>query len=415
MKTRLLLLLIALFVIGNASIALTQDDKVVVNVWDMQQSAANILEAQQRAEAEFEAANPNIDIVVTVFPYEEYRDRLLTAAQAGEPPDMASLDQIWMAEFAASGSIVPLDEYLATSTINPDDFFPGAWGSNVYQGQTWGVPLNNDVWQELYYNRDMFEAAGLDPDDPPSTWEELLAACAVLNNPPDQYALALMGTAEPVSLILDSFIFSNGGTILNEDGTEATLSTPEAIEAIAFYKQLETECAPPGTVNRLESEAIGSFTAGQTAMGFFGSWLQDTMKQSDINWDIAMVPVPNEGDTFHGALGGWNMSIFSTAQHPAEAFKYIEFLAQAEWQKAVASLIPAHLVAGQEFIDENRTGGDVLLATVQNGFPRPLSPVYPQVSQAQQDMMAAVFEGMPAAEAAEAATAEINDILLELQ
>lgn len=411
----LLLSVLVVILFSLVPSVLAQDDVITIEIWDFQQSDLNILEAQQAAIDAFEAQNPGIRVNVTVFPYQEYRDRLLVAVQAGTPPDMATLDQIWMAEFAASGSIIPLDDYIEASGVNPDDFFPGAWSSNVWNNQTWGIPLNNDVWEQMYYNRDLFEAAGLDPDNPPRTWDELLEACRMLTNPPDQYGIGLIGTGEPVVVTINSFIFTNGGLVLSEDGSEAAINSPEAVEAIRYYRQLEQECAPPGTANRTESEAVGLFTAGQVAIGFFGSWQQDTLRNTDINWDVAMMPVPNEGDTFHGTLGGWNMVIFANSAHPDETWAYIEYLTGKEPQKTVNSLIPARLDAGREFIDERREGADIIFDTVNNGFPRPLSAVYPAVSQAQQDMMARIWQGVDVQEAADFAAEEINEALMDLQ
>jgi ABC-type glycerol-3-phosphate transport system substrate-binding protein len=412
MRRLLLLTLVLTTILVLAVAPVAAQDPVTIEIWDFQQSDLNILEAQKTAIAQFEAANPGIKVNVTVFPIAEYRDRLLVAVQAGQTPDMATLDQIWMAEFAASGAIIPLDDYLAASSVNPDDFFPGAWSSNVWNGQTWGIPLNNDVWEEMYYNKAMFEAAGLDPENPPTTWAELLEACTALTKAPDQYGIALMGTGEWVVVTMDSFIYSNGGSILSEDGTQATINSPESVAALEAYKALG-DCSPPGTPNRNEPEAVGLFTAGQAAIGFLGSWQQDTLKNTELDWGVAMMPVPNEGDTFHGTLGGWNMTIFSASQHPDETWKYVEFLTGKEPQKTVNSLIPARLDAGQEFIDELRTGTDIIFDTVNNGYPRPLSAVYPQVSQAQQDMMQAIWAGTPVQEAADAAAEEINAILAE--
>src|SRR5688572_27606830 len=98
MKSRLLcvLLVIASFVLA-APRALSQD-KVTIEIWDFQQSDKNILDAQQKAIDQFQKANPNITVNVTVFPIADYRNKLLVAVQSGKTPDMATLDQIWMAE-----------------------------------------------------------------------------------------------------------------------------------------------------------------------------------------------------------------------------------------------------------------------------------------------------------------------------
>lgn len=262
----------------------------------------------------------------------------------------------------------------------------------------------------MYYNKQMFKDAGLDPDAPPTTWEELLAACQTLTSPPNNFGIAVLGTGEWSVVTMNSFIHSNGGGILNEDGTEAIINSPEAVEALQFYKD-QADCAPSGSPNRIEAEAVGLFTANNAAIVFVGSWQQDTFNNSDVDWGVAMVPVPQAGDTFRGTLGGFNMSLFADSEHPDETWKYIEFLTGKEPQKTVNSLIPARLDAAREFIDEQRIGGDVIFETVNNGLPRPLSAVYSQVSQAQQDMMQAIWAGTPVQDAADSAAAEINDII----
>ncbi len=313
-----------------------------------------------------------------------------------------------MAEWAASGAIIPLDDYIANSGISRDIFFPGAWDSNVWQGKTWGIPLNNDVWQELYYNKDMFEAAGLDPERGPADWDEWLEYCEKLNNPPEQYCISFMGTGEYVAVIGNSFIHSNGGAVLSEDGTEALINQPKAVEGLEMWKALEAY-APPGTASRVEADGVGLFTSGTAAMVLVGSWQQDTFNGfPNLNWGIAMNPAP-AGETFHGTLGGWNMAIYDAAEHKDEAWKYVEFLTNKDVQKTVNSLIPARLDAGREFIDEGRAGDDVIFDTVQNGVPRPLSKVYNDVTTAQDDMMQEVWAGVDVQEAADKAAEKINE------
>lgn len=413
-RTLLLIVLVVTALLGVVPYNTFAQDVVTIEVWDFQQSDKNILDAQKKAIAEFEKQNPKIKVNVTVFPIQDYRDRLLVAAQSAQPPDMATLDQIWMAEYAASGAIIPLDDYIAKGGVKAADFFPGAWSSNVWEGKTWGVPLNNDVWEQMYYNKAMFKAAGLDPEKPPTTWAELLTACKALTKAPDQYGIALMGTGEWVVVTMDSFIYSNGGRILNDKGTEAVINSPESVKALETYKAL-AECAPPGTPNRNEPEAVGLFTAGKAAIGFLGSWQQDTLNSSKIDWGIAMMPTPEKGGTFHGTLGGWNMSIFAKSKKQDQAWAYVQFLTGKEPQKTVNSLIPARLDAGKEFINELRKGPQIIFDTVNNGYPRPLSAVYPQVSKAQQDMMQAIWAGTPVKEAADAAAKEINAALAELK
>ena len=385
--------------------------KTTVEIWDFQQSDKKILDAQQQSIVGFEKANPDITVKVTVFPYAEYQNKLLIAVQGGKPPDISTLDQIWMAQWAASNAIIPLDDYIKSSGLTRDMFFPGAWDSNVWQAKTWGIPMNNDVWEELYYNKDMFKAAGLDPNKPPATWDELLAAAEKLNKAPQQYGISIMGgNGEWMACIMDSFIFSNGGSVFDQTGTKAAINSPESVAALDYLKKLSA-FAPPGTAGRAESDGIASFTSGQSAMVLAGSWQQDTFKtQAKFDWGTAMVPAP-AGKTFHGTLGGWNLAIYSASKNKDAAWKYVEWLTHKDVQITVNSLIPARSDAGKEFIDGLRQQPQIIFDTVKNGLPRPLSKVYFDVSKAQTDMMQAIWAGTDAKTAADAAAKAIDGIV----
>ncbi|MCP4544105.1 MAG: extracellular solute-binding protein [Chloroflexi bacterium] len=386
--------------------------KTTIEVWDFQQSDKDILEAQQRAIVEFERENPNIKVNVTAIPFAEYYDTLLNAVQNGEPPDVSTLTQQWTAQWADSGAVIPLDEYIKDSAVKRGDFFPGSWNSNLWEDETWGIPLSNDVWQQLYYNKDIFAAAGLDPENPPATWDELLEAAAKLNNPPEQYGIVIMDAGDWIVYIVDSFIYSNGGRVINGEGTMATINSPEAVEALEYLRQLNA-FAPPGTFNRSESDAVDLFTSGHVAMILAGSWQQDTFRNiPDLNWGVAMTPAP-DGKTFHGTLGGWNLLIYAASEHQDAAWKYIEFLAtHKDVQKTVNSLIPARLDAGEEFINELREGPQIIFDTVNNGYPSPLSTSYPDISRIHQDMILTIWNGGDAQAAADEAAAAINAILV---
>ena len=118
---------------------------------------------QQEAVKRFEAENPDVKVEVTTIPYPEYQQRLLTAVQAGNGPDVSTVDQIWNAAFAEAGAIVPLDDLAKKSGVKAETFFPGAWESANYKGNLWGVPFNVDVWFFAFVNKKLFSDAGVDP------------------------------------------------------------------------------------------------------------------------------------------------------------------------------------------------------------------------------------------------------------
>lgn len=380
----------------------------------MQQSSKDINESYAPLVKKFEAENPGTKVKVSAFPFEQYRDKVLVAMKGGTGPDVLALDQVWMAEFAAGKLIAPLSDQLASSaSIKKEDFFEGAWASNEYQDKNWGVPLNADVWEQMYYNADLFRAAGLDPDKPPTTWEEWNEAAGKFKQGSDQFGISLIGCkGEPAVVMTDSLLFSNGGKIV--DGDQAAFNSPENIAALTQYKNLLAN-APSGTSGTCEQDAVGRFTSGKAAMLLGGSWQQDTMNDAaKFDWRIAVPPAP-EGKKFVGALGGFNLALNAKAKNPEAAFKWIEFMAQPDNQAAVSSLIPAHKEAGTSFVNENRKQPEVVLETLNSGSPRPLSPVYPAISQAQQDALQAIIGGEPVENAVKTAHGAIEEALKELK
>ncbi|NUR89991.1 MAG: sugar ABC transporter substrate-binding protein [Nonomuraea sp.] len=397
--------LLGLAACGSSGGSDSSGDAKTLEIWDMQQSSKDIGAAYKPLVDKFEQEHPGVKVKVTAFPYAQYRDKVLVAMKGGTGPDVLALDQIWMAEFAAAGLISPLDDQIAKAkNVKQDAFFKGAWDSNVYQGKTWGVPLNFDVWEQLYYNNDLFKKAGI--TKPPTTWEEWNADLAKLHKPPNQFGIALIGCKDEGSVVVsDSLSFSNGGTIM--DGDKVTFDSPENVAALTQYQAL-SKFAPSGTAGVCEQDAVGQFTAGKAAMLLDGSWQQDTMKDAaKFDWKIAPPPAPS-GKSFVGTLGGFNMAVSKKAGNQDLAFQFVDALSTPDNQKAVNSLVPALKTAGEQFVKDNRKQPEVVLDTLNNGRPRPLTPVYPKISLANQDAVQAVLGGTDPAQAVKDAAAKMT-------
>jgi multiple sugar transport system substrate-binding protein len=383
----------------------------VITVWDQEQSAKNIAQGYQSVVKQFEKAHPGVKVKVQTFPFAQYRDKMLVAMKGGTGPDVMTLDEVWTPEFAAAGLIQPLDDQISKSSkIKGANFFPGAWKSNEYQGKSWGVPLNFDVWEQMYYNADMFKAAGLNPNMPPATWSQWNADAAKLTKAPKQFGVSLIGCKdESSSVMTDSLLFSNGGKILDNAGKTA-INSPENVAAYEQYAKL-LKYAPKGTSGACESDAVNQFTAGKAAMILDGSWQQDTMKTAaKFDWRIALPPAP-DGKKFVGALGGWNLAVNAKSDNADLAFQFIETLSEAKNETAVNSLIPALKTAGEQFVKKNRKQPGVILKALASGIPRPASPVYPQLSEVQQSALQDIIGGTAPQTALSNAEQQMNDVI----
>lgn len=381
-------------------------DTVTLRFWDNQQTESGLSQYQQAAVDRFEKENPGIKVEVTTVPYPEYQQRLLTAVQGGNAPDVATLDQIWVAAFAKANAITPLDELAGKAGIKPDTFFKGAWQSANYDGKLWGIPFNVDVWSFSFYNNALLKAAGVDPASM-SSWDGLKAAAEKLTDASKgKYGVGLFaGKGEDTVVVLDSFIFSNGGKVLNDDGSCA-LTSPESVGALKYLQTL-VPYAPTGLNNANSGNMRELFLNQSLAVEFWPALEQPTLQKSSLDWDFIAGHAP-AGKKPVGTYGGWNLAVFKSSPHQEAAWKFIQFLTREDVNGDVVDLIPANVNAAKTFLDKNRKGPDRIMELLSNAAARPLSPRYLEVSDIEVTLAQDVYAGKDAAAAAKAACDKID-------
>jgi multiple sugar transport system substrate-binding protein len=145
---------------------------------------------------EFQATHPNITVEFQTVPGEELFDKLLAQIAAGNPPDAAYVSDWMTGAFAQEGGLAPLDEYIAKSNlIMLDDYVPAFLESSQVDGVQYGLPFTSET-TGLFYRVDRFEEAGLDPNNPPKTWDEFQqAAEALTNSAENKYGFAVFAPA----------------------------------------------------------------------------------------------------------------------------------------------------------------------------------------------------------------------------
>lgn len=381
-------------------------ETIALKFWDNQQTESGLSQYQQEAVKRFEAENPNIKVEVTTIPYPEYQQRLLTAVQGGNAPDVSTVDQIWVAAFAEAGAITDLSGPASQAGVAADAFFPGAWESANYDGKLWGIPFNVDVWSFSFYNQALLEAAGVEPDSMVS-WDGLKSAAEKLTDAGNgKFGVGLFGhKGEDTVVVLDSFIFSNGGRVLEEDGS-CGLESEESIGALEYLASL-VPYAPNGILNASSGDMRELFLNGSLAVEFWPALEQPTLEKSDLEWDFVVGHAP-EGKTPVGTYGGWNLVVYEQSENQEAAWKFIEFLTREDVNGDVVDLIPANVKAAETFLAENRKGADRILEHLNNAAPRPLSPRYLEVSEIQVELAQDIYSGTDPREAAAKACEAID-------
>lgn len=403
MTTTRVLGLAGLAVILAAQVAAQE---VTLQFWDNQQTESGLSDLQQTAIDRFMEENPDITVEVTTIPYPEYQQRLLTAVQGGNAPDVATLDQIWMGAFGAAGAVTDLTELATAAEMTRDQFFGGAWDSAVLDDQLFGIPFNVDVWQFSFYNKALLDAAGVDAATL-TTWEGLRAAAEALTGE-GRFGVGLFGhRGEDTVVIANSFIFSNGGEVLDADGNCA-LNQPPAVEAMQYLQDL-AKFAPEGILNADSGAMRELFLNGSLAIEFWPALEQPTLQATDLDWDFVNGTAP-EGSTPVGTFGGWNLAIFADSENQDAAWRFVQFMTSEDVNGDVVDLLPANVAAAEAFLQENRSSPERILEHLNNAKARPLSARYLEVADIQLDLYQAMYGGEDVQAAADAACAEIDGL-----
>ena len=252
--------------------------------------------------------------------------KLTAAVAAGNPPDIAVLNAPFIMEVASRDMLHPLNEYIEASGINMEEtFYAYTLDELTFQGEIWGLPSGTDD-RILYYNKDMFAEAGLDPEAPPTTWAELLDYAELLTKTDAD------GNFEQIGFIpnfgnswLYLYAIQNGGQFISDDDRTVTLNNPENVEALQFMVEGYDRLGGAEKINAYSSSFLSAaddpFLRGQVAMVINGDWAISTYARyaPDMYYGFAYATTPT-GENFKTWSGGWGYGIMNGAAHPAEAF-----------------------------------------------------------------------------------------------
>lgn len=304
--------------------------------------------SQERAEVmakKFMEANPDITVKMEITVSDGLPTRIQTALRSGSPPDVIEAQHGWVVPYAQSGLLTPLDDVMAA--LGKDDFVPASLQYDTWDGHIWGIPYRIET-HAVFYNKGMYEAAGLDPDKPPQTWAELVDVATKLSHD-DQYGFAITGGGEFGNTIFRSlpFIWMNGGAIISDDGTEVLVNSPETVEAVTFYTDfLKKGLSPPSTLQNDGTANRRLFIAGTVATYQSGQFDVNSIRQENPDIDIGVMMIPHpEGKETAAILGGWSFIVPKDAPNVADAKKFIEFMGQADNMGYFTDTFPARTSA----------------------------------------------------------------------
>lgn len=274
------------------------------------------IEAQVK---KFNAAQKNITVdVVFQGSYADIAQKLTAAVTAKTLPDIAQMGGA--PTMGDSGVIVPIEDFLTPA--DRTDIFDGFWDYNKFNGKIVSMPYNNSI-PLLYYNKDMFTAAGLDPNKPPATWDELVTAAKALTKE-GQWGF---NTHTDTHWYFSSMIMQNGGKILSDDGKKVVYNGPEGIEALQFWGDLVNKYKVMPSNQHANGGA--DFTAGKLAM-LMRSSSALAQFEKDAKFKVGVAPLPCK-KVCSEPLGGASLIIFkSNADKQKAAWEFTKWMTNAD-------------------------------------------------------------------------------------
>lgn len=278
---------------------------------------------------EFEEENPGIKVDAKFGgDYAETMTQVMASAQSGNPPELAvlfSIDLFTLIENDLIEKLTPLyeDELL-------DDFYDGFMANSQIGDQVWSLPFQRSTIV-LYYNKDAFEEAGLDPEQPPEDWDELVeyGKELTIDEGKTQWGLEIPSTGYQYWM-LQALALQTEDNIMSDDGKETYFDAPYTKEAMQFYTDLgqEHKVMPKGIIEW--ATVPSDFLSGNTAMMYHTTGnLTEVKDKADFDFGVSYLPANNQSGS---PTGGGNIYLFKDigdAEREA-ALKFMEFLTEPE-------------------------------------------------------------------------------------
>jgi len=287
---------------------------------------------------EFQRENPGLHIDLQQLPLSAAHQKLLTAFAGGSLPDMTQLGNTWMPEFVTLHALEPLQSRVAHSrVIDPADYFPSIWATNVYDGALYGVPWYVDT-RLLFYRSDVLRQAGF--RSPPRDWAEWRHMLAVLSHPQQGVYGILLPTNEYEQLM--SLALQQPDPLLRDGGRYGNFESAGFKRALAFYVDTFRLHQAPAITNIEAGNPWEEFGHGVYDFYFSGPWNIGEFRQrlpanEQDDWDTAPLPGPDGPGA--SVAGGSSLVIFRSATHKAAAWKLIEYLSRPEVQQRFYDLL----------------------------------------------------------------------------
>jgi multiple sugar transport system substrate-binding protein len=276
----------------------------------------------------WEAANPGFDVQVEVVGWGQCQDKVTTLAVAGTPVGLAYIGSRALKQLASNDLIVEMpmtDEEKAA-------YYPYVADTVTFDGTQWGRPVAFST-KALYWNKDLFAAAGLDPESPPKTWEEEIAAAKAIEEKTDADGFGVVAkTFDNTMHQFLHWVYTNDGLVIDADNN-IVLDSPQNLEAITALRDI-TAYAEEGPTAYEQNEVRAIFLDGKLGMIHAASGTLNLLADSPFKWGVAPLPLGPSAKGPGTLLITDSMAVFKGTGYEEKAIDLAKFITNPENQSA---------------------------------------------------------------------------------
>lgn len=293
----------------------------------------------------FEERNPDIKVTQQTFPYENYNTKVASSVPSGQGPNVINLFYGWLPLYIDSGYLQPLPESVFPNSRIEDEFFPLVEAAK-FDGKYYALPTAVRSLA-LFWNKDLFKAAGLDPEVPPKTMDEMVAFAKKIAKTDKsgnylQAGMSLELRGQMHHVVREVLIRQFGGTPYSADSTKVTYNSQAGYDALKWFTDLET--VHKVGVPQYMTDDVTAFSAGKMGITIDGSFrLGNFNKLKDtLHYGVAELPEMNGVKSNFASF--WANGITSTTKGKQleASIKFLEFLTSDEvmamWLPAIGEL-----------------------------------------------------------------------------
>lgn len=361
-------------------------------IWDENQKPA-----MEEIAAAFEEENPNVSIDIQVTPYKEYFTKLQTAATGGSAADVFWMNGPNFQLYASNGQLAPLDD----AGVDAADYPEGLIDLYTFDGALYGAPKDFDT-VALWYNKALFDAAGVAYPAAGWTWDDFTAAAAALTDPATgQYGVAASQYGQENYY---NSIAQAGGEVISADGTESGYGSPEALEGIELWTDLIEAGSSPTAQQMTDTNPEDLFLSGKVAMFQNGSWAAIAYgENADISDQVDVAPLPEGPTGNQSVIHGVGNVANAKSPHLAEAKAFAAFASgeqAAKIQAETGTVIPAFHDTQRAWVDaQPQFDLQVYIDALDTAVPYPVSKNTSAWTSIESEVLSQVWSGAVTPEA----------------